>query len=381
MNVDLLIKGGTVVDPERGFFGQGDVAVEDGRIIETPARDSKANTTIDADGCLVFPGLIDFHAHVFAPGSRNSVWADAACLPQGTTTVVDAGTAGSNNYENFVRTVPAFNQMRVFSLINVAPAGLVGLPFQHENLDPKRYDAPATKALFAKYPAQLKGLKVRQSKEVVGQFGLEPLKATVKLADEIGCPVVVHVTNAPCLMSELADVLRPGDVFCHVYHPTGNTILGSDGKLLPGIKAARERGVIFDVANGKSHFSFCISRTAMAEGFFPDIISTDLTIMTLYLDYAFGMPYLMSKFLSLGMELKAVVAACTATPAKLLGMRGKLGTLAPGALADIAVFRQIRRPTRFVDITGESFVGEQLLVPQMTVLGGRVVYRQIDFGT
>jgi len=170
-------------------------------------------------------------------------------------------------------------------------------------------------------------------------------------------------------------------VFCHVFHPTGNTILGSDGKLLPGIRSARERGVIYDVANGKSHFSFGVCRAAIAEQFFPDVISTDLTVMTLYLDYAFGLPYLMSKFLNLGMELPEVVAACTSTPAKLLGMRGQLGTLAPDALADITVLRPIRRATRFLDVRGETFIGEQLLVPQMTVLGGRIVYRQVDFGT
>jgi predicted amidohydrolase len=225
------------------------------------------------------------------------------------------------------------------------------------------------------------GLKVRQSRDIVGELGLAPLQATLKMADEIGCRVVVHITDPPCPLTDIADLLRPGDVFCHVYQGIGHTIIGSDGKVLPGIKAARERGVIFDAANGKSHFTFGVARSAIADGFLPDVISTDLTVLSLYLDWAFGLPYLMSKYLNLGVGLMEVVAACTSTPAQWLGRQGQLGTFAPGAVADIAVLRPIRRPTRFRDTQGEVFMGEQLLVPQLTVLGGRIVYRQVDFAT
>jgi predicted amidohydrolase len=274
----------------------------------------------------------------------------------------------------------AFNQMRVFSLVNVSATGLL-TPRYHENVDPKHYDIGALKSLFAKYPGQLIGLKVRQSRDIVGELGSEPLRATVKMAEEIGCRVVVHVTDPPCPITEIADLLRSGDVFCHVFHGAGNTIIGDHGQVLPGIRAARKRGVIFDAANGKSHFSFAVARAAIGDGFLPDVISSDLTPLTLYTDYAFGLPYLMSKYLNLGVGLKEVVAACTSTPANLLGMQGTLGTLAPGAMADIAVFKLAQRATRFCDTPGETFVGEQLLVPQMTVLGGQITYRQVDFAT
>jgi predicted amidohydrolase len=212
-------------------------------------------------------------------------------------------------------------------------------------------------------------------------MGLEPLKAAVKAADRIGCPVVVHVTDPPCSLDKIADELRPKDVFCHVYQGTGFTIIGEDGKVLPGIKAARKREVIFDAANGKGHFSFAVARAAIADGFLPDVISTDLSAMTVYTDYAFGLPYVMSKYLSLGVKLADVVAACTSTPSSLMGLKGVLGTLAPGALADVAILRHTQRPTRFKDTSGEMFTGDQLLISQMTVLGGKIVYRQIDFDT
>ena len=344
MKVDLLIQGGTVVDPGRGFTGVAPVTVLGGRIIEA-GGDVTAARVIDASGCLVLPGLIDSHAHVYASGTEIGVQADSAMLPQGVTTVIDAGSAGLGNYTTFVGTTVAFSQTRVVSLVNVAVTGLITLRY-HEDVNPKFYDVDGLKALFAKYPGQLMGLKVRQSRDIVGTLGLEPLKATLAMAGEIGCRVVVHVTDPPCHLSEIAEMLRPGDIFCHV-----------------------------------CHFSFRVARAAIADGFLPDMISTDLTVLTLYMDYAFGLPYLMSKYLNLGVDLGEIVAACTSTPARWLGLEGQIGTLADGAVADVAVLRPIRRQTRFVDTLGDTFVGDQLLVPQMTVAGGRIVYRQIDFAT
>lgn len=381
MNADLLIKNGMMLDPARGLHQISDVVVKNGKIIEMPLTDEiVAKRVIDADGCLVVPGLIDFHAHVFAQGSEPGIWADSAFLPQGVTTVVDAGSAGLASYENFIRTAVAFNQMKIFSFISVAVVGLTTIRY-HENINPQYYDPEALKKTFEKHKGQLIALKVRQSKDIVGKLGLEPLKAAIKIAEEIGCPVAVHVTDPPCTLDEIASLLRPGDIFCHVFHGTGHTILGDDGKILPEIRKARQRGVIFDAANGKAHFSLDIARAGIAEGFLPDVISSDLSSLTLYYDYAFGLPYLMSKYLNLGVSLVDIIAACTETPAKLLGMQGHLGTLSPGAEADITVLKLAKRKTTFKDTFNKTFVGEELLIPQMTVLSGNIVYRQIDFNT
>jgi dihydroorotase len=378
MNVDLLIQNGTIVDPARGLQQAEDVGIKNGRIVELAHSAPTAGRVIDAQDCLIFPGLIDFHAHVFSPGTEFGVHADSALLPQGVTSVVDAGSAGLGNYESFVKTVAAFSQVRVFSLVNVSVTGQMTLRYD-ENVDPRYYDGEALKSLFAKYPGQLIGLKIRQGKDIVGELGLKPLQAALKIAEEIGCPVVVHVSDPPCTLDAIAALLRTGDVFCHVFHGRGPTIIARDGRVSPEIKAARKRGVVFDAANGKLNFSLAVARAAIADGFLPDVISTDLTTLTLYWDYAFGLPYLMSKYLALGVDLMDVAAACTATPAVLLGMKGVLGTLAPGALADVAILKPKRQPTRFFDHLGEQCRGETLLVPQMTVLGGQIVFRQIDF--
>lgn len=377
MNFDLLIKNGMVVDPARKVQEIGDIGIKNGKIVEVPF-DVTADRVIDAEGCLVMPGLIDFHTHVFSPGTEFGVRADSALLPQGVTAAVDAGGAGFGNYDNFICTAVAFNQVRIFGFVNVSVGGQITLRYD-ENVDPRNFDLEALKALFAKYPGQLLGLKLRAGKDIVGDLGLEPLRATLKLAEEIDCPIVVHVSDPPCSQDEIAALLRPGDVFCHVFHGKGRTIIGEGGKVLPEVKVARERGVLFDAANGRSNFSFDVARAALADGFLPDILSTDLTTGSLYLDTYYGLPMLMSKYLALGVDLIEIVKACTVTPAALLGMQRKIGTLAPGAFADVAIFRLAPRSTKFVDIHGETCMGDALLVPQMTVLGGRIVYRQIDF--
>jgi len=380
MTVDLLIRNGTVIDPARRHHAVGNVAIANGRIVDVGADAVDGRVEIDAQGCFVTPGLIDFHAHVYAAGTAIGVRADSNCLPQGVTTVVDAGSAGVVNYRNFVDTAVAFSEMRVFGLVNVSDTGIMSSHYP-ENVDPRHYDADALARLFTRYPGQLLGLKVRLGREIVGDLGLRPLQATLEIAGRIGCQVVVHVSNPPCTQDKIAELLRPGDVFCHCFQGSGPTIIGADGRVLDAVRQARARGVIFDACNGRRNFGFPPAKAALADGFAPDIISTDLTTMTAYVGYAFGLPYLMSKYLSLGLGLDEVVAACTAAPARQIRKAGVLGTLAPGALADVAVLKQVSRRVRYLDAFDEEFIGDTLLVPQMTVLGGRIVYRQVDFST
>ncbi|HTX52153.1 MAG TPA: metallo-dependent hydrolase [Candidatus Baltobacteraceae bacterium] len=373
--VEWRIQHGTVVDPSRGMCQAGEVYVAGERIV---ADITESATAIDASRCLVFPGLIDYHLHLYAGGTEIGTPPDAGLLPQGVTTGVDAGSAGPANYANFSETVIARSTVRILSLLNVSPAGLVTIRYP-ENVDPRHYDPDTSARLFERHRGELLGLKVRQGKEIVGEFGLAPLRATLKMSDRLACPVVVHVTNAPCSQAELVDLLRPRDVFCHVYHGTGPTIFAPDGSVLPAIRSARDRGVIFDAANGWSHFVFASARAALQQGFLPDVISTDLTNRTLYKQPVFGLPFVMSKYLSMGMPLLDVVRATTSTPARLIGMEEEIGTLAPGACADIAIFKQVERPVQFVDTQGVRWEGNTLLIPQLTMRAGQVLFRQIDF--
>jgi predicted amidohydrolase len=379
VKVDLRIVGGTIVDPERGVNGPGEVLIRGNRIVGKVSGEAvEAERTIHADGCLVFPGLIDFHVHLFGRGTESGVDADISLPPMGVTTGVDPGSCGSANFDQFMRTTVATSRTRIFAFINISPAGLIATRYA-EQLDPKYYDEATITDLFAQYRGQLLGIKVRVQKDIVGNFGIRPLQSTLEIAQRLHCPVVVHTTNPVVSPDKIAAILRPGDVYCHVHQGVGDTIIGADGKVRTELYAAQKAGLIFDASNGRANFSVKVAQAALAQGFRPDVISSDLTKATLYGDYVYSLPFIMMKYLNLGMALDQVVAACTSVPARLIGMKGQLGTLAPGALADVAVFRLGKKRLEVKDVLGDTIVGDHMLIPQMTVLNGRIVYRQMDF--
>lgn len=375
----LLIFGGIIVDPASNVNASGDVWIDGDKISDVNSeQNSEAVTSIDVTGCYVFPGLIDYHTHLFYGGTAIGVSPDLALLPQGVTTAVDQGSAGVSNFERFMNSVVSRQTTRIFGYLHVNPTGLASLPHSTEDVDPAHYDLQQSRNLFEQYAGQLLGLKIRSSREIVKELGLQPLRQTIHLAEQLGCRVVVHTTNPPTSVGELADLLRAGDVYTHMYQGKGSSIIADDGKLAASIRQARERGVIFDTADGRAHYALGVAAAALADGFMPDIISTDLTLGNVYDPSVFGLPFIMSKYLALGISLADVVNACTAAPAKLLGMEGKLGTLTPGAYADVSVFRLVKKRAQFTDFTGRTLVCEQLLVPQLTVSHGKVVYRSLE---
>lgn len=373
MKADIAIRNGFIVDPETGRETQGDIFVRSGRIIEHD-QSMDADFDYDATGLFVFPGLIDYHLHVFTAGTEIGIPADLSLLPQGVTTAVDAGSAGTANFSAFVSQTVQQNSMRIKALLNLCPAGLVTSRY-HEDVNPKYWDRAAVFRLMDNYPDLLQGLKIRISRPIVNELGISVLEEAVKFADELSTRIAVHVTDPPAEMNSIAGLLRQGDVLVHCFHGTGTSIIDAQGLIAADVMAARKRGVIMDSANGRNHWSFAVAEAALQQGFEPDIISTDLTAKTLYQDPVFGLPYLMSKYLQLGMGLKNVVAACTSNPAALLGMRGLIGTLGTGAFADIAVFERKNQRVTFSDTQGNTRTGQSLLVPRMTVLKGKLVYR------
>ena len=376
----LLIRGGTVIDPDRDFFGQADVLIKNDKVVDTFSGEKlEADNVIDAVGCLVLPGLIDYHTHVFPSGTGIGIHPDSAHLPQGVTTVVDQGSAGVNNFDSFFSTSINNSQSRIFAYLHAYPAGLASLPHCLEPVNPHFFDLEGARRLLKKYDKKLVGLKIRQTKEIVGDWELAPLKATIKMANALGCRVVVHTTNPPGDIEDLVSLLRPGDVFTHMYQGKGSNIINNEGKVRKAIREARVRGVLFDTADGRGHYAFSIAKTAIAEDFKPDIISTDLVKASLFKKTVFGLPLIITKYLNLGLSLQSIVKACTSTPASLIGMKGKLGTLSPGAYADVAVFQLKEMHLQLEDIFGEVLDCNQVLIPRMTVLNGSVVYRSMEF--
>ena len=375
--VDVLITGGRVIDPYNHVDEIRDVAVKDGLIVE--AANAEANQVIDASGCIVTPGLIDFHCHLGREITNLGIGAGAEAMyfPTGVTTAVDAGTSGVSNYEAF-RAFTMASHVRIKAFLNVCPTGLATTAY-HENLNPKYFQKTRLLHFLKKYRDQLLGLKIRQSTELVDGLGLEPMKAMLDIAKEAWCPVVVHTTNPPAKVEELARLLRPGDVYAHVYQGKGENVV-RDGNVVPEMFEHQKRGVIFDAANGVNHFSFKIARQCLKEGFLPDIISTDLSVKSAYSPgKVFSLPFVLSKYIALGLSLQDIFQRSIVNPARVIGEERELGSLSAGTCADIAIHQLLPKEIVFQDTFGESAQGHTLLKTQATLREGQVVFRQIDF--
>jgi dihydroorotase len=371
----LLLKGGRVIDLAEGVDGPADVRVRDGLVAAVGANlAAEGDTVLDVSGRLVLPGLIDLHAHCFIGGSDFGPRTDDVARATGVTTWVDGGSTGAGTFEGMREWVLSRSRVRMFAFLNISAIGLMFLKIGE--LNHLAYaDVDAAVGAGRDHADLIVGIKVRNQLEVVGDAGVEPLRRAVRAADALGRRVMLHCTNPPVPMAELLALLRPGDIVSHFLHGRGQGVLDDRGQIRREVRAARERGVIFDVAHGRMHVKFPIARAAIEQGFYPDTISSDLTS-----GGAAGcvkdLPTTMAKFLNLGMPLAEVVRAATATPARAIGREGRLGTLKPGAVADVAVFKLEDGRFDFEDAHGEHMTGERRLVPTLTLRAGEIWWRR-----
>lgn len=380
----ILIKNGEVIDPANNIRGFFDITVNDGKITEVrKGIEAEATNIIDASGCIVTPGLIDHHAHIY-PLAKIGIPAEAVCFSSGVTTVVDAGSTGCYTYP---QNIPFIRQSKlsIKIYINVCSTGLDSLPQNMEDVDPKNFKEGKIRELLYDYSGNILGLKLRTSKEVVRNLGYEPLKRTVDLAEKLGLSVMVHCTNPPGEMSELLGYLRKGDVITHMYMNKGSTILDNEGHVSKAVYEARKRGVIFEAADARAHFSFEVSELAISEGFYPDILATDLTKLSMYLrPTAFNMANQLSKYNMLGISEEKLFELCTINPARHMGISENAGSLTVGLPADIAVFRKENCKVEFgdrpyTDSSAQIRKGSLLYRPMLTVKNGEIVFRDISF--
>ena len=377
---DLVIKGGDVLDPSQSLRGKRDIGIRWGTIeaIENEIPAARAAKSIDAAGKLVTPGLIDLHSHVYPYGSAIGIPADELAQFQCTTTVVSAGDAGVNNLGALRRYIVAQSRARIYAFLHIANNGLSGFPVAElYNIDYAQVDACAM--ALAENPDFLLGVKVRMSENVIAKHGLEPLKRAIKACEMCGwqAKMMVHIGGVETkeLMSQILDMMRPGDVLTHAYSGAPNiggtfTNIVQDGKLLPAALAAKQRGVMFDVGHGGGSFDFTVAEVAIPGGCAADTISSDIHVFS---GNSPGMPYLpnvMSKFMAMGSSLEQVVAAATSTPAKIINRAPKIGTLQVGAPADVAIMELVEGPTTFVDTRNNKRDGKMLLKPVQTVING-----------
>ena len=384
--IDMIICNGQVFDSVQAKFEKKDIGIHQGRFVALD-EDTEADSKVDAEGNFVVPGLIDEHAHLNLHGTIIGANADTMCIPNGITTACDGGTCGASNFEQFYMSNIVRYEPAVYSYLNVSTFGNKSLCKHEEDHDPEDFREDLIDRLFEKYPEVLRGLKVRMCKGTLGNHGMSPLYAGLEMSKRLQekgfhCPVAIHYDDLPDNVSvhELFGAMRKGDVIAHVFQTKAETIFDENGKIKDSVWEAKKRGVYMDDCHGRVHWSYPNLQNAFSQGFYPDIISSDLVRVSEYTRPGFSLLYAMSVNSAAGMPVEKILQSVTYTPAKALGIEEKAGQIRNGAPADVAILdiRDVQDKT-FTDNYGNNISGNKLFVPLMTVRSGRTAYRQIFF--
>ena len=367
----LLLAGGTVLDPASGRRQELDVGIAGGRIAAIGPALSRASAkrVLDVRGCYVTPGLIDFHIHSYWGVNPYGFDADPICIANGVTTAVDAGSAGPVNFLGFKRLIAEGSRTRMLALVCVAQHGVLNSP--GELYDLRFADPEGAARTVSEYPDVAVGIKVRLHRSSVGDNGRQALRLAIQAGNASQSPVMVHIGDTGISLEEIVDTLRPGDVVTHCFTPLKPGIMDEAGRLRKAVRLAHERGVLFDVGHANRHLAFDLVRRAMGEGLLPDTISSDLHVRS-GSGPVVDLPTTMTKFLTLGMSLEQVVAACTINPARAMGWQDRLGSLEPGREADLAVLDLVNGPSRLQDSLGGELIADQRIVARWTIRQGEV---------
>jgi dihydroorotase len=371
---DLLLTGGTVLNPATKLNEKLDVGVTGDRVtaIQANLPHAGAKKVLDVTGCYVTPGLIDFHVHSYWGVNPYGCNLDSLCLATGVTTTMDAGSAGPVNFLGFRKLVHEQSKTRMLGFVALAQHGVLNTPGELLHLGFADSDG-AAETVGNNRDIGI-GIKVRMHKKAIGENSREALRLAIKAGEATRTPVMVHVGDTAIGMDEIADTLRGGDVITHCYTPQRPSIVDDSGKLLPLVRKAKERGVIFDVGHAGGHFDFELVQRAMGEGILPDIISSDLhgRLKQPGFGVVGDLPTTLTKFLPLGLSLEQIIANCTVNAARAVGWQDRIGSLEVGREADIAVLQIVDEPVTLRDSLGAEKVHKQRIAARWTIRAGEV---------
>ena len=362
MEIDLLITDGTVIDPSQNLHEVREVGIYGTQIVDLESLESySVKKILDASGLIVTPGLIDLHAHVYKRHVPISIDADATSLAGGVTTVLDAGSAGSYNFEGFKHDVIDRVDTEVLGLVNLSCIGLVAAHYG-ELMDARYADPDGVVETIRRFPNQAVGVKIRAGAHIIGsgQQGWDNFKKAVQAARDSQTWLMIHIGECPMALPEMMPHLQPGDCITHCFKGGSTTVLNQEGRIHSELATARDNGIIFDIGHGFGSFHWEIAEAAVEQGFIPSTISTDLHLMNLH-GPVFDMPTTMSKFLHLGVSLDDVIDMSTTQPARVLGRAGDLGTLAPGTVADITLLEKHDGQFAYTDSYDQTRTGREKL--------------------
>ena len=373
---DLVLTGGTVIDPSVGLHGQLDIAIEDGRIAlmgEMPLAHREAVRVVDVTGKTVVPGLIDVHAHVFDGVASNGVHPDLAGVRAGVTTVVDAGSSGAATFGAFPRHILPACETEVIPFLHICQTGLVTTP---DIIAASSIDLDETLRVIDENKDLIRGVKARMVSPALEILGMEMPRLAKRAARESGVPLMVHIGDTEKrydtnVIRQLLPLLEAGDIVTHLFTANPGGVLDSNGQVVPEARELADRGVWLDTAHGRLNFGFDVARKVLDQGLVPHCISTDLTVPGRR-NTVHSLVEMMGRFLGLGFTLEQVITMCTANPARAIGQHERLGSLMVGRQADISVL-DIRQGSWVVfDTLGDSLQISQAVVPLLSVKRGKL---------
>ena len=359
---DLILKGGHVVDPSLGINKIQDIAFENGKVakLDDDLSSSDAKEIKDVSKSFVVPGLIDLHTHVYWGGTSLGIDADDFCRHNGVTTAVDTGSAGPGNFAGFRKHVIEKSDVRILAYLHVSHAGVYAFSDRvmvGESKNLNLMDPITAVEVVNENKDVIVGIKVRLGRIASGVHGTIPYESALQVAEETGLPIMVHIDEPPPSYAHIVSRLRKGDVLTHCFRPFPNTPIMANGKVLPEVLEARERGVIFDIGHGKGSFSFKVAKLMLENNFQPDVISSDVHKLCIN-GPAFDQLTTLSKFLVLGVPFYDVIEQSTVNAAKALN-RPELGTFKVGSVGDVSLLRIDTGSYDYIDVLGETLAGDR----------------------
>jgi len=372
MTGSVVLRGGRVIDPANGVDRVADLVLGKDKILGLDVPEPDGAHVIDCKGSIVTPGMIDLHVHVYWGGTSLGVKPENFADKSACTTLVDAGSAGPGNFTGFREHVIEQSRVRILAYLHVSFAGIYGFGGRimvGESHDMRLMAAREAAAVASAHPGVIVGIKVRIGAHASGPSGIAPLDVAQDVADRTGLPLMVHIDEPPPSYSDVVARLRKGDVLTHCFRPFPNAPCHGDGRVRDAVLAARERGVIFDIAHGMGSFSWDTARKMDSAGFRPDVISSDIHAFCIN-GPAHDNLNVMTKFLALGWSVEDVIAAASIAPATVLS-RPDLGHLGKTAQPEASVIRLTPGTVDLADVTGEIVRHDSLLTPVGTVAGGK----------
>ncbi|MEN0585875.1 MULTISPECIES: amidohydrolase/deacetylase family metallohydrolase [unclassified Kosakonia] len=360
---DLLLRRARLVDDT-----VTDIAIAAGKIAALGDIDGPAAKSVDLRGeHYVSAGWIDSHVHCYPNSPIYHDEPDSVGIQTGVTTVIDAGSTGADDIDDFYA-ITRKASTDVYALLNISRVGLIA---QNELANLNNIDADAAREAIKRHPDFIVGLKARMSSSVVGDNGITPLQRAKVIQQENGdFPLMVHIGNNPPNLDEIAELLTSGDIITHCYNGKPNRILTPSGELRASVTRAIARGVRLDVGHGSASFSFAVAQQAIALGILPQTISSDIYCRNRIDGPVRSLANVMAKFLAIGMSLPQVIACVTDHAADGLRLQHK-GRLAVGFDADLTIFDLKRQPVLFTDAENETLQAEQILTPLAAIRAGK----------